>query len=203
MKILLTGFTPFGNNPLNPSQQLVESLPEFGNNGETLVKAILPVDQVQAPRILLDRLHQSQPDAVLMFGLASGRAKICLERVAINLQDFRIPDNAGVTITDKPVVDDGPAAYFSTLPVRVMLNALRVEGVPATLSLTAGAYLCNQVFFTLMHEITEKQLPIKAGFIHLPALPAQAADSDKNLPSMSLEQVIQAAHILIAQLNPA
>jgi len=202
MKILLTGFTPFGKSPLNPSQQLIKSLPEIGNNGETLLKAILPVDQVQAPKILLDHLHQSQPDAILMFGLASGRPKICLERVAINLRDFRIPDNAGVTVSDEPVIVDGPAAYFSTLPLRAMLNALQAEAIPASISLSAGAYLCNQVFYTVMHEVTQKQLTIRAGFIHLPALPAQAAGSDKNLPSMSLDQEIQAAHILIAQLNP-
>lgn len=202
MKILLTGFTPFGNSRLNPSQQLVEALPEKGNNGETLIKAILPVDHLQAPKILLDHFYKSQPDAVLMFGLASGRPKICLERVAINLQDFRVPDNAGVTITDEPIIDGGPAAYFSTLPIRAMYSAMQAEGIPATLSLSAGAYLCNQVFYTLMHEIVRKQLPIRAGFIHLPALPVQAAESDKDMPSMSLDQEIHAAHILIAQLNP-
>ena len=202
MKILLTGFTPFGRNPLNPSQKLIEALPEIGKHGETLIKAILPVDQVQALKTLLAHLHQSTPDAVLMFGLASGRPKICLERVAINLQDFRIPDNAGVTIVDEPIVVDGPAAYFTTLPVRKMLSALQAEGIPSTLSLSAGAYLCNQIFYTLMHEITQKQLTIKAGFIHLPALPAQAAKSEKDLPSLSLDQEIQAAHILMAQLNP-
>lgn len=203
MKILLTGFTPFGKSPLNPSQQLIVSLPEVGKNGETLLKAILPVDQDQAPKILLDLLHQFQPDAVLMFGLASGRPKICLERVAINLQDFRIPDNAGVSVTDEPVVVDGPAAYFSTLPLRPMLNALNTEGIPASLSLSAGAYLCNQVFYTVMHEITQKKRSTRAGFIHLPALPAQAAKLDIDLPSMSLDLEIQAAHILIAQLQQA
>lgn len=202
MKILLTGFNPFGNSPLNPSQQLVETLPEIGNNGKTLLKAILPVDHNQAPKILLDHLHQSEPDAVLMFGLASGRSKICLERVAINLQDFRIPDNAGVIKTDEPIIAGGSAAYFSTLPLRAMLNALTTENIPASLSLSAGTYLCNQVFYTLMYEIAQKQLPTRAGFIHLPALPAQAAESDKNLPSMSLDLEMQAAHILIAQLNP-
>lgn len=203
MKILLTGFTPFGNSPLNPSQQLIETLPDIGNNGETLIKAILPVDHIQAQKLLLARLHQTQPDAVLMFGLASGRPKICLERIAINLQDYRIPDNAGVTITDEPIVAGGPAAYFSTLPVRAMLSALQAEGIPVRLSLSAGAYLCNQVFYTLMHEIAQKRLPSRAGFIHLPALPAQAAESNKDIPSMSLDQEIQAAHILIRQLHPA
>ena len=202
MKILLTGFTPFGDSLLNPSQLLIESLPEVGHNGETLLKAILPVDQVRAPKILLDHLHQSQPDAILMFGLASGRAKICLERVAINLKDFRIPDNAGVTVSDEPIISGGPAAYFSTLPIRRMLNALQAEAIPASISLSAGAYLCNQVFYTLMHEITQNQIATMAGFIHLPALPAQAAESDKNLPSMSLDLEIQAVQILIAQLNP-
>jgi pyroglutamyl-peptidase len=202
MKLLLTGFEPFGNNASNPSQRLVESLPEDSIKEINLFKVILPVDQAHAPAVLKTNLHKHNPDAVLSFGLASGRAKISLERVAINLMDFKIPDNAGKTITDQAVVAGGPAAYFSTLPVRSMLAALQAEGIPAELSLNAGAYLCNQVFYTLMHWLKQGKLPVKAGFIHLPALPEEAAQTDKATPSLTLDQDIQAALIMIKGLIP-
>jgi pyroglutamyl-peptidase len=202
MKLLLTGFEPFGSNTSNPSQKLVESLPEDSIKEINLFKVILPVDQAHAPTVLKTYLNKHKPDAVLCFGLASGRAKISLERVAINLMDFRIPDNAGNTITDQAVVAGGPAAYFSTLPVRSMLAALQAEGIPAELSLSAGAYLCNQVFYTLMHWLMQGNLPVKAGFIHLPALPEEAAQTGKATPSLTLDQDIRAALIMIKGLLP-
>lgn len=201
MKILLTGFEPFGESTLNPSQKLIESLPEKLFDDVQLIRAILPVDQNLGPKKLLAQIHQHQPDAVLSFGLSSGRSKISLERVALNLMDFRIPDNSGKKVSDKTVVEDGPAAYFTTLPVREMLEALQSSGIPAELSLTAGAYLCNQVFYLMMHEINQKQLPIRAGFIHLPALPEQAAHSARSLPSLCLDQAIKAAEILVTILQ--
>lgn len=201
MKILLTGFEPFGDIPLNPSQALVEALPNHLPDHVELTKAILPVDEQQAPKELLTLIHHHNPDAVLSFGLAAGRPKISLERVAINLMDFRIPDNVGTTKSNEPIIPGGPAAYFSTLPIQAMLSALMAEGIPAQQSLTAGAYLCNLVFYVMMHEISLSNLPIRAGFIHLPALPEQAALADKPMPSLNLDQAIRAAHILIAQFK--
>lgn len=200
MNILLTGFEPFGDNPLNPSQALVEALPNHLPENVVLTKAILPVDQQQAPKELLALIHHHNPDAVLSFGLAAGRSKISLERVAINLMDFRIPDNVGTTKSNEPIIAGGPAAYFTTLPIQTMLLALTAEGIPAQPSLTAGAYLCNLVFYVMMHEISLSNLPIRAGFIHLPALPEQAALADKPIPSLDLDQALSAAHILIAKL---
>jgi pyroglutamyl-peptidase len=201
MKILLTGFEPFGKSTVNPSQKLMEALPDKTLNNVKLLKAVLPVDHQDAPEILLELRSLHHPDAVLLFGLASGRSKIAIERIAVNLLDFQIPDNTGTTLMDQPVIKNAPAAYFSTLPIRAMLSSLKNNGIPAELSLSAGTYLCNQVFFTLMHDIAHHPPAIPAGFIHLPALPEQAAESEKSVASMSLDQIIKAANNLITQLE--
>jgi pyroglutamyl-peptidase len=200
MKILLTGFEPFGDSPLNPSQMLVDSAPDILSNKAEIVRAILPVDKDGGPAALLAALEEHQPEAVLCFGLAAGRPQISLERVAINLMDYRLPDNAGTTVQDTPIDPEGPAAYFSTLPLRAMLAALRAADIPAALSLSAGAYLCNQVFYTLMHTLAARGQSIPAGFIHLPALPEQAAQTDKATPSMSLDLEEQALAVLVQTL---
>ncbi len=197
MKILITGFEPFGESPINPSQLLVQSLADQEMDGVTLITDVLPVDQAQAPGKVTALIHQHQPDAILAFGLALGRPKISLERVALNLQDFRIPDNQGRTISNLPIQPDGPAAYFSSLPLQGMLARLHTAGIPAELSLSAGAYLCNLVFYTIMHTLSDHPKPIPAGFIHLPALPEQAAASDKPIPSLSFQLEQKAAQILI------
>jgi pyroglutamyl-peptidase len=201
MKFLITGFEPFGESPLNPSQRLVDSLPDGLFDDVLINKAILPVDQIKGPQTLLQAIHDCQPEVILAFGLATGRARISLERITVNLMDYRIPDNAGNLVCDQPIIANGPAAYFSTLPLRDMLNALQREGIPVELSLSAGAYLCNQVFYTMMHEIATRNLAIRAGFIHLPALPEQAAESDKSVPSLSLDILQQAVEIMIKQFK--
>ena len=201
MKLLITGFEPFDKNPINPSHELVERLSDHAVDNVEILKAILPVDQDQAPDRLLSEINAHQPDAVLAFGLAAGRPKISLERVALNLMDFRIPDNAGKTVSDQPVVADGPAAYFTTLPINALAEALQNAGIPTEISLSAGAYLCNQVFYSMMHALSEQHLPTLAGFIHLPALPQQAAQLDKPMPSLPLEIDLQAAQIIIAQME--
>lgn len=202
MNILMTGFEPFGEHNLNPSQLLIEALPDKFQDS-VLIKDVLPVHHDLAPRKLTELLNVHQPDAVIAFGLAAGRAKISLERIAINLMDFSIADNAGMTVKNQPINESGPAAYFSTLPLSVMFTELNAAGFPAELSLTAGAYLCNQVFYTLMHELTRQNLSIPAGFVHLPALPELAAKSEKQVPSMSLDQILKAAHLMINILERA
>ena len=197
MKILLTGFEPFGEHSLNASQKLLESLPGSLMDGVQLKKQILPVDKELAPQRIAALLHLEKPEAIIAFGLASGRPCISLERVAINLMDFRIPDNAGRKIEDQPVVEGGPAAYFTTLPIRSIRAALEEAGIPAELSLSAGAFLCNAVFYRVMHEIAISQLSVKAGFIHLPDLPEGAAGCEKPRPSMSLDLILKAAKLII------
>ncbi|MEA3326668.1 MAG: pyroglutamyl-peptidase I [Chloroflexota bacterium] len=197
MKVLLTGFEPFGKHAVNPSQKLINELPDTLDDDIVLIKTVLPVDQASATRDLLFQLHHHQPDVAICFGLASGRSRICLERVAINLMDFQIPDNDGVKISEAPIIENGPAAYFTNLPISDLLSTLLDEGIQARISLTAGAFLCNLVFYSLMHEIETSQLPTKAGFIHLPPLPEQAALSDKSTPSLSLEKDVLSALLII------
>lgn len=200
MKILLTGFEPFHDHSLNPSQLLVNSLPDRYHN-TSLIKGILPVHHVQGPQTMLGLLNEHQPDAVLSYGLAVNRAKISLERVAINLMDFSIPDNAGETIQNQPIDLNGPTAYFSTLPLEKLSTHLNAAGIPTEISLSAGAYLCNQVFYTLMHWIGFQNKSLTAGFIHLPALPEQAAKSQISMPSLPLDLMISAAQLIIATIS--
>jgi len=197
MKILLSGFEIFGDHPVNPSQELLQRLPKKMEPNIKLEKITLPVDHQSAPRIIIKEIHERKPDAVIAFGLAAGRAKISLERVAVNLMDFRIQDNAGAVISDKPVIPEGPAAYFTTLPIRVMHLALRDAGIPVEISLSAGSYLCNQVFYTIMHEIAANFQEIPAGFVHLPSLPESAAKSQKTIPSMEMTLILKTAKILV------
>lgn len=199
MKILITGFEPFGDHRINPSQILVQALPDQIEE-ITLHKGILPVHHDLAPVRIHELFIEYQPDAVIAFGLAAGRPKISLERVAVNLMDYSIADNAGVTIANQPINTHGPAAYFSTLPLPTLLAVLTEAGIPAEMSLSAGAYLCNQVFYTLMNEISAASTHIPAGFVHLPALPEQAATAQKSIPSMSLETLLAAARLMFVSV---
>jgi pyroglutamyl-peptidase len=201
MKILLSGFEPFGGETINPSQKILETLPDQMLGNVSLVKVLLPVDRTKAPEMLLSTIGQSDPDAVLSLGLAHGRSVISLERVAINLLDFRIADNAGSTVKDQPIFPSGPTAYFSSLPLAALQKALAENGIPSKISLSAGAFLCNQVFYTLMHQRHQQNLSMPAGFIHLPALPEQAASGGKEIPTMSLQTQLQALHVLISVLK--
>ena len=190
MKILLTGFEPFDNSPINPSEQVVQALAAETISGVQLAAAILPVDLQRGPQALIQAITDAQPQAVICLGQASRRSVITLERVAVNLLDFRIPDNAGNQVSDQSIVPDGPAAYFTTLPVRAMLERLKADGIPAALSLSAGTYLCNQIFYVLRHHLETWEMNIPAGFIHLPDLPEQAARKEASIPSMSLTTMI-------------
>lgn len=201
MKVFVTGFEPFGKHAINPSRELTNMLPETIDGAINLKKAILPVDHQRAPKILLDHVHRWNPDIVLCFGLAPERTKICFERVAINLMDFRIPDNEGVKISETPIISDGPNAYFSNLPVRVLHSKLLDENIPARISLSAGSYLCNQVFYTLMHEIETCQLNIKAGFIHLPPLLQDESRSESHSHILDMETMTSAAKLIIKTLK--
>jgi len=190
VRLLLSGFEPFAGSPINPSQQLAEALAAERMDGVQINSLILPVDGALAPAALIAALDAQQPDAVISLGQATGRAVMSLERVAVNLLDYSIPDNTGKLIVDEPVVAGGPAAYFATVPVRAMLEAMRGAGVPAELSLSAGAYLCNQVLYAVLHHIAANRLPVRAGFIHVPALPQQVPPGTTRLPSMSLATML-------------
>ncbi len=198
-RILVTGFEPFGGSAMNPSQQVVERLSGDCWPGLRLQTAILPVDGQAGPARLLQVVDDCQPDVVLCLGEASRRAVVSIERVALNLKDYRIADNAGQMVTDEPVIVGGPAAYFVTLPVRRLQAAVQSAGVPVELSLSAGAYLCNQVLYTLLHRLEGSGA--LGGFVHLPALPEQVAMGREMMPSMSLETSLRAVAAILDALQ--
>ena len=191
--LLVTGFEPFGNSSINPSEQVARALDGGQIGGRSIVAAILPVEGVRGPAMLLEALRALRPAAVVCLGEASYRPVLSVERIAINLMDYRIADNAGRQAVDQPIAPEGPAAYFATLPVRAICQAILAEGVPCELSLSAGTFLCNQVMYTLLRHAAIEGLTMPGGFIHLPALPQQAAQADARMPTMSLETSLRAA----------
>jgi pyroglutamyl-peptidase len=196
MNILLTGFEPFGGEVINPSWEVARSLHGHVIAGAAVHARCLPTTFAGAPRALADALAVVKPELVIALGQASGRSEVSIERVAVNLIDARIPDNAGERPQDVPVRADAPSAYFSTLPMKAIRNGLRAAGHPAGLSLTAGAFVCNQLFFELQHRLAGRGP--RSGFIHLPALPEQAARAQPTVPSMGLAAQIDAIRLAIA-----
>lgn len=165
--VLLAGFEPFGGAASNPSRDVVHALDGSRlSNGSLLHGVVLPVRFGDASAALAAAIERIRPCLVLALGLAGSRSEMAIERVAINLCDASIPDNAGLQLRDTPVVEGGPAALFATLPVRGMLDALLAAGLPGVLSLSAGSYVCNEVFYRLLHSQATARLP--AGFMHLP-----------------------------------
>jgi pyroglutamyl-peptidase len=157
---------------------------------------VLPTVFGRAIAALEDALATVRPDIVLCVGLAGGRAELSLERVAINIDDARIPDNDGQQPIDRPIAAGGPAAYFTGLPVKAAVAALRQAGLPAIVSNTAGTFVCNHVFYGLMHLAATRQLPWRGGFLHVPYLPSQAARFS-GAPSMALEQIVEGIEIIL------
>lgn len=194
MKALVTGFEPFAGDDLNPSAEAVRRLkPRLGPL--EIATSVLPTSFERGPGTLLAAIERERPDLVLAVGLAGGRAGLSLERVALNLSDARLPDNDGFQPLDQPVLPDGPAAYFATLPVRAAAEALRRAGLPAALSLSAGSFVCNHLFYLLLHRAAAEGF--RAGFLHVPYLPQQAARRD-DAPSLALEHVVQGIEIILA-----
>ena len=184
--ILVTGFEPFDGASLNPSAELANRLDCRRLGGAEIRAAVLPVRHVGAAAAVRSLLDAHDPAAVVHLGLAGERAQLSLERIAVNLMDYAIPDNAGGQVRDEPCVAGGPAAYWSTLPLRPMLEAVQAAGVPAHLSTTAGTYLCNFVMYTTLHALAGRPEPPLAGFIHLPRLPSMVAPGSAGESSMDL-----------------
>jgi pyroglutamyl-peptidase len=192
--VLVTGFDPFGGDALNPSWLAAQALHGRQVAGHRIVAAQMPTVFGTALAVLRAQLAQHRPALVVATGQAGGRAALSLERVAINVNDARIADNALAQPVDTPVVDGGPAAYFSSLPIKAMLAALQQEGIRSEVSQTAGTFVCNHLFYGLMHELaTQPALRgTRGGFIHLPWLPQQGQ------PSMRLEEIVQGLKLAIA-----
>ena len=192
--ILVTGFEPFGGESENPSQEIAQQLNGHVVARHRLIGRILPCVFGAANQELRGLLDEFQPAAVICVGQAGGRKEITPERVAINVDDARIPDNAGAQPVDRPVVPRGPAAYWSTLPIKAIVRALRARGIPAAVSQTAGTFVCNHVFYGLMHEL-RRQKKVRGGFIHVPFLPEQARAGQ---PSLTLETMTAAIGAAVA-----
>lgn len=199
-KLLLTGFEPFLNHPINPTEEIVLRL-DGAQIGEYEVKGVLlPVDFEKAPVAILEAVREVAPDAVLSLGLAAGRTEITPERIAINCRDGEA-DNSGRALVDSKIAEEGADGYFSTLPIRMLVDALQEKGYPARVSNSAGTYLCNNVMYTVLHELKEKQWDIPAGFVHVPASHELVIDGKKALPSWSSRDLLEAVKIMIKALS--
>ena len=191
--VLLTGFEPFGGDPLNPSAEIARQIDGVEIEGHRVCGAVLPCVFGKSASELKRLIKRHRPVLVICLGLANGRAEITPERVAINVDDARIPDNAGRQPVDRPVVRGGPAAYWSTLPVKAIVAELRRNRVPAAVSQTAGTFVCNHVFYALMHELARQRSKVRGGFIHLPALPEQAKPGQPSLPLRVMREAVVTA----------
>jgi pyroglutamyl-peptidase len=193
--ILITGFEPFGSHSINPSALAAEQLDGRTIAGYRVRTQLLPVDHAAAPAALLAALDRHRPTLTLSLGLAGGRQGLTVERVAINSLDFPLPDNAGAQVEDEPVLVGGPAAYFSSLPVRAIATRWRATGIPGAVSNSAGTYICNQVLYHALHHLQDAGT--RAGFIHLPYLPEQVVTERVAAGSMSLDLMIRGIEIAL------
>ena len=189
MKILVTGFDPFGGETVNPALEAVKSLPSEIHGAEVHWVAI-PTVFYKAAEVLEIAIIRYQPDAVLCIGQAGGRASLTPERVAINQDDARIPDNQGNQPIDTPIRLDGQAAYFSTLPIKAMVQAIKEEGLPATVSNTAGTFVCNHLMYQALYLADKKFPHMRAGFMHIPYMTEQVLNKP-NTASMCLTDIVR------------
>jgi len=194
--VLVTAFEPFGGESINPSWEAVRALDGKTIGGARVVTRQLPVVFSDVLGVLYAAMDEVQPDLILSVGQAGGRSDITVERIGINVDDARIADNAGQQPVDEPIVAHGPAGYFSTLPIKAIVAALRTAGIPASVSQTAGTFTCNRVMYGLLHRLHTQGNRVRGGFVHIPYLPEQAAQHP-GAPSMSRESVTQALEIAI------
>jgi len=190
-KLLITGFDPFGGESINPAWEAVKRLPDVVGEWE-LTKMEIPTVFGAASRAVLDAAQKLQPHAVLCIGQAGGRKAITPEMVGINLRHARIADNAGNQPQDEPVAEGGPAAYFATVPVRKMTEAIETAGLPAAVSYSAGTFVCNDTLYAVLHHYDGTG--VQAGFVHVPFLPQQAKEG---VPSMELEDIVRGLTAMI------
>ena len=186
-RLLITGFAPFGGDRVNPSWQAVQALPETVGQWE-LVKKELPVTFRGAPKALLAAIEETEPDAVLMVGLAASRGMVTPERQGVNEIVARIPDNEGNQPQNEPIVPGGPEILCSTLPVEDMTEAILEAGVPARLSDSAGRFVCNTLLYSALYKLEQADDPVPAAFIHVPATPEMGLD----VPTLPLEEIVKA-----------
>ena len=196
-KVLLTAFEAFGEDALNPTESILKELPDQLANA-VIIKATLPVVYREAFETLKPLIDKHQPDVIMMLGLAGGRAKLSLERIAINVNDASLPDNRGNTLKEQVIINEGDDGIFSNLPLNTLLDVLHQAKVPSVISNTAGAYVCNDTMYRVLHYIKSKQLATLAGFVHVPYMPEQVLN--KQAPSMDLELMVKGVRVMIERL---
>jgi pyroglutamyl-peptidase len=194
--VLVTGFEPFERYAFNTSRDIALALDGRTVAGRRIVSAELPNLFGTSRRRLSGLLRDLDPELVICLGLSGLRADLGVERVAINLDDARIPDNGGVSNIDTPIVSGGPVAYWSTLPIKAIVQALRKRDIPASVSLTAGSYVCNHVFYGLMHSLRFRR-GIRGGFIHVPPSTEQLKNGDRALPHLPFDTLVKGIQIAI------
>ena len=195
MKIIVTGFDPFGGEKINPSIECVKALTEI--EGVELIRLELPTVFKESAKCLNEVINDVKPDAVLSVGQAGGRAGITMERIAINVDDARIPDNISQQPIDEAIQLDGEAAYFTTLPIKRIVKAIREAGISAEVSNSAGTFVCNHIMYQSLFAATKADKPFKAGFMHIPFIPEQTTDK----PSLPLEESTRALQIAIETIR--
>lgn len=198
MKILVTGFDPFGGEKVNPALEAVKSLPSVIHGAEIRWVEI-PTVFYKSAEVLETAIVHYQPDAVLCIGQAGGRASLTPERIAINQDDARIPDNQGNQPIDTPIRLDGQAAYFSTLPIKAMVQAIKEEGLPATVSNTAGTFVCNHLMYQALYLADKKFPHMRAGFMHIPYMTEQVINKP-NTASMNLTDIVRGIEAAIGAI---
>ena len=198
--ILVTGFEPYTPYKVNPTEELARGVEGARIRDAVVRGAVLPVHHAESAGRVGELLLDVRPDVVLHLGLAGGRASLALERVAVNVMDYAVPDNAGCQKIDELCVPNGPTAYFATLPLRSILTRLTDAGIPAYISDTAGTYLCNQTLYTTLHAVAGMVTPPRVGFLHVPLLPAMVAASGLDQPSMDFLVMQRAVHLTLEVL---
>jgi len=199
MKILITAFEPFGGEKVNPALEAMKLLPDMIGKSQIL-KLELPTIFSKSIEKVWQYIDVHKPDIIISLGQAGGRACISVERVAINVDDASIPDNYGNMPLDRPIFEDGENAYFSNLPIKNMVDAIKKAGIPAKISNTAGTYVCNHVMYGVLYKIHKENLDMKAGFIHVPYMPQQVINKPES-PSMSLENIVKAIDVACKELE--
>ncbi len=195
-KVLLTGFDPFGEEEINPATEVVKKIAGEKIEGYEIKAIEIPTVYKKSVEKVIEKIEEIKPDFVISVGQAGGRTDICLERVAINIDDYRIEDNEGNQPVDEIINKEGKNAYFSNLPIKEMVSDIKESGIPAKVSNSAGTFVCNHVMYGLLHYIEKNGLDIQGGFIHIPFLPSQVVDK-KNKASMSLDTVKKGLEVAI------
>lgn len=189
MKILVSGFDPFGGEKVNPAIESVKKLPDT-ILGVEIIKLEIPTVIGKSIQKIEEAVELHKPDVVISVGQAGGRTDITVERVGVNVDDCRIPDNEGNQPIDEKIAKDGPDAYFVTLPIKAMVEHIQKKGIPASVSNTAGTFICNHVTYGVRHLAEIKYPKMRTGFIHIPFLPQQVLDK-KGMPSMELDVIVK------------